>query len=159
MKPARGIPSRPLSIPEFELIGRYFSAPRHTRPDVVLGVGDDAAVLRLPESQEVITAVVAEVEDQDAGKQSPPGELARQALRDGLDQLRACGARPAWFTLALTLPDSRPEWLEPFANTLGEEATQAGVQLVGGDTTRGPLTITLHLYGTRARGVESNLSD
>ena len=99
---------------EFELIQRYFSRLGAARADVLLGVGDDAALLRVPDDAELAAAVDTIV----AGRHFPEGSDARsighRALAVNLSDLAAMGATPAWATLALTLPSADPEWLERF---------------------------------------------
>lgn len=137
---------------EFELIGRYFARAGAQRADVELGVGDDAALLRVPEGTELVAAVDTLVE----GRHFPPGADARsighRALAVNLSDIAAMGAVPAWATLALTLPRADAEWLDGFARGFGELAFAHGVSLVGGDTTAGPLTISVQILGHVPRG-------
>jgi thiamine-monophosphate kinase len=137
---------------EFELIRRYFAHMGATRADVGLGVGDDAALLRVPEGSDLVAAVDTLVE----GRHFPGGADARsvghRALAVNLSDLAAMGAEPAWATLALTLPSADPDWLEGFARGFGELACAHGVALVGGDTTAGPLTISVQILGHVPRG-------
>ncbi len=137
---------------EFDLIRRYFSRIGGARPDVVLGVGDDAALLRMPADTELAATVDTIV----AGRHFPPDSDARsighRALAVNLSDLAAMGATPAWATLALTLPAADPDWLERFSGGFAQLANAYGVALVGGDTTAGPLTISVQLMGHVARG-------
>jgi thiamine-monophosphate kinase len=137
---------------EFDLIRRYFSSLGADRADVVLGVGDDAALLHVPEDSELAAAVDTIV----AGRHFPLGTDARsighRALAVNLSDLAAMGARPAWATLALTLPSADPEWLERFSGGFSELANAHGVALVGGDTTAGPLTVSVQILGHVPRG-------
>jgi thiamine-monophosphate kinase len=132
---------------EFDLIRRYFSRIGAGRADVVLGVGDDAALLRVPSDAELAAAVDTIV----AGRHFPFGTDARsighRALAVNLSDLAAMGATPAWATLALTLPSADPEWLERFSGGFSELANAHGVALVGGDTTAGPLTVSVQIMG------------
>jgi thiamine-monophosphate kinase len=132
---------------EFELIGRYFSRVGVARSDVVLGVGDDAALLCLPPDAELAAAVDTLV----AGRHFPLGSDARsighRALAVNLSDLAAMGATPAWATLALTLPSAEPQWLERFTAGFADLAQAHGVALVGGDTTSGPLTVSVQIMG------------
>ncbi|MGD0501968.1 MAG: thiamine-phosphate kinase [Steroidobacteraceae bacterium] len=137
---------------EFELIGRYFAHMGAARADVDLGVGDDAALLRVPESTDLVAAVDTIVE----GRHFPAGAAARsighRALAVNLSDIAAMGAEPAWATLALTLPRADKEWLDGFARGFGDLACAHGVALVGGDTTAGPLTISVQILGHVPRG-------
>ena len=137
---------------EFDLIDRFFSRPATGRTDVILGVGDDAAVMRLPPDTELVAAVDTLV----AGRHFPPDcaprSIGRRALAVNLSDLAAMGATPAWATLALTLPRADAGWLEDFSAGLLDLAQMHGVALVGGDTTAGPLTISLQILGHVATG-------
>jgi thiamine-monophosphate kinase len=140
---------------EFDLIRRFFldrQAPRAARPDVILGIGDDAAVLEVPPDSQLVAAVDTLV----AGSHFPPHTEARsighRALAVNLSDFAAMGATPAWATLALTLPSADPDWLERFAAGLLDLADAHGVALVGGDTTRGPLTVSVQILGHVPRG-------
>jgi thiamine-monophosphate kinase len=137
---------------EFDLIRRYFARLGAARSDVVLGVGDDAALLRVPEDAELAAAVDTIV----AGRHFPLGSDARsighRALAVNLSDLAAMGATPAWATLALTLPSADADWLEGFSSGLSDLASAHGVALVGGDTTAGPLTVSVQIMGHVARG-------
>ncbi len=138
---------RPLG--EFELIDRYFtrSCAAAARPDVVLGIGDDAAVLRLPENMDLVAAVDTLVEGRHFPHGSTPRSIGHRALAVNLSDLAAMGATPRWATLALTLPRADAAWLEEFSAGLDRLAEAYGVALVGGDTTAGPMTISLQLLG------------
>ena len=139
-----------ITLGEFELINRYFTraaAPRGAESGVVLGIGDDAAVLALPRDAELVAAVDTIV----AGRHFPEATDARsighRALAVNLSDLAAMGATPAWATLALTLPNADPAWLERFSAGLLDLADASGVALVGGDTTRGHLTVSVQILG------------
>ncbi|WP_160152481.1 thiamine-phosphate kinase [Microbulbifer sp. ALW1] len=144
---------------EFELIREYFSSrfqagtqPGHVADGsagngVVLGIGDDCALLAPPPGKLLATSVDTLVADVHFPAKADPYRIASRALRVNLSDLAAMNAQPLWFTLALTLPQSNPEWLEPFARGLAETAHQYGITLIGGDTTKGPLSITIQVTG------------
>jgi thiamine-monophosphate kinase len=140
-----------MDLGEFELIRRFFwrpsRSPAASDEGVLLGIGDDAALLRVPAGADLAATVDTIVE----GRHFPAGSDARsighRALAVNLSDLAAMGATPAWATLALTLPEADAAWLERFAAGLFGLADAYDVALVGGDTTRGPLTITLQLLG------------
>jgi len=143
------------SLGEFELIDRYFVRARSAarrRPDVILGIGDDAAVLRVPEGSDLVAAVDTLV----AGRHFPPNSdaqsIGHRALAVNLSDIAAMGATPAWATLALTLPCADGNWLERFSAGLERLADANGVELVGGDTTAGPLTVSVQILGHVASG-------
>ena len=139
---------------EFELIREYFSSRFQTGAGqgsadktVALGIGDDCALLKPPAGKTLATSVDTLVADVHFPANADPYRIASRALRVNLSDLAAMNAEPLWFTLALTLPQSDPEWLEPFARGLAETAHRYGVTLVGGDTTKGPLSITIQVTG------------
>ncbi|HHM05878.1 MAG TPA: thiamine-phosphate kinase [Gammaproteobacteria bacterium] len=131
---------------EFDLIRRYFSrGPR--RPDAAIGIGDDGAVLRPPAGCELVVAMDTLVADVHFPATARATDVGHKALAVNLSDLAAMGAEAAWATLALTLPRPDPAWLEGFAAGFFALAAEHGVQLVGGDTTRGPLTVTVQAHG------------
>jgi thiamine-monophosphate kinase len=140
---------------EFDLIERYFTHPSsagRVRSDVIVGVGDDAALLRVPAGADLVAAVDTVV----AGRHFPADTDARsighRALAVNLSDLAAMGATPAWATLALTMPSADADWLHGFSAGFTRLADAHGVQLVGGDTTAGPLTISVQILGLIERG-------
>jgi thiamine-monophosphate kinase len=137
---------------EFELIRRYFTRRGARREDVLAGVGDDAALLAAPAAGTLVLALDTLVE----GAHFPAGFDARfvghRALAVNLSDLAAMGADPAWALLGLTIPAADENWLAGFSAGLDALARRHGVALVGGDTTRGPLTVSLALAGSVPAG-------
>lgn len=129
---------------EFELIARYFKRPtRHA----VLGIGDDCALLQpTPGCQMAISSDML-VEGRHFFADVDPFALGHKALAVNLSDLAACGARPLAFTLALALPKADAAWLEPFSRGLLSLADAHDCELVGGDTTKGPLNICITVFG------------
>ena len=134
-------------VGEFELIDRYFRELGARRPDVVLGVGDDAAVLALATGKQLLAATDTLVEGVHFPTGSAPRSIGHRALAVNLSDLAAMGATPAWATLALTMPAPDLQWLQEFAAGFDELARRNDVALVGGDTTSGPLSISVTLLG------------
>ena len=132
---------------EFGLIETYFSKKTPSRPDVILGIGDDAALLRVPSEKLLVAAIDTLVAGVHFPIHTHPFDIGYKALAVNLSDLAAMGAEPAWMTLALTLPYADTEWLEGFSDGLLQLAHQFNLQLVGGDTTRGSLTITVQVNG------------
>lgn len=135
---------------EFEIIERFFAGQRVAHRETELGIGDDCAVLkfaaetRLALTTDTLVAGVHFFPDAD------PERLGHKALAVNLSDLAAMGAKPRWALLALTLPESDPAWLSAFAQGFFRLAERYGVQLIGGDTTRGPLAVTVQALGTLA---------
>ncbi len=137
---------------EFALIRNYFSGLTTVKHGVVLGVGDDAALLRVPSGEELAVTTDTLVAGRHFSEDTPPEDIGWKSLAVNLSDLAAMGAQPRWFTLALTLRLADPSWLEGFARGLRALAQETGVALVGGDTTQGPLSITITAMGTLAKG-------
>ncbi|MGB1807473.1 MAG: thiamine-phosphate kinase [Porticoccaceae bacterium] len=114
---------------------------------MALGIGDDAALLNMPADQQLVVATDTLVESVHFPPQASAEHIATRALCVNLSDMAAMGARPRWFTLALTLPATMAstQWLESFSHGLATVAEQYDIALVGGDTTAGPLTISLTL--------------
>ncbi len=137
---------------EFSLIREYFTTRTHHHPETRLGIGDDAALLQIPTGYQLVVSIDTMVEGVHFLKGTDPGALGHKLLAVNLSDLAAMGAEPRWVTLALTLPENNPQWLEPFSRGLFELAQRYNVDLVGGDTTRGPLTLTLQAHGIVPNG-------
>ncbi|ROR34969.1 thiamine-phosphate kinase [Inmirania thermothiophila] len=136
---------------EFDLIERFFRRGP-ARADVALGVGDDAALLRPPPGCELVAATDTLVEGVHFPAGTDPAAVGHKALAVNLSDLAAMGAEPRWALLALTLPAADEDWLAAFAAGLEALAREAGVALVGGDTTRGPLAATVTVLGSVPAG-------
>lgn len=132
---------------EFELIRRYFARQPITRSDVAAGIGDDAALLRLPSGQQLAVTSDLLVSGVHFFPDVDPIFLGHKALAVNLSDLAAMGAEPAWFMLNLSLPEINSDWLDGFCQGLFNLAQEFNVQLIGGDTTRGPLTIAIEAHG------------
>ncbi|HEY4341833.1 MAG TPA: thiamine-phosphate kinase [Steroidobacteraceae bacterium] len=141
-----------MALSEFDLINRFFSGRGARRDDVVVGVGDDAAVLECPPGSQLVAAIDSLVEDIHFPKDSPARSIGHRALAINLSDLAAMGAQPAWALLALTLPSADAAWLLQFSDGLEALARQHGVALVGGDTTGGKLCVTVQILGFVPRG-------
>jgi len=134
-------------VNEFDLIRRYFAERGVRRADVPLGIGDDAALLTPPPGQSLAVSVDTLHSGVHFAPDTPPADLGHKALAVNLSDLAAMGAEPAWATLALSLPAADEAWLSAFADGFFALAERHGVQLVGGDTTRGPLSVTVQVHG------------
>ncbi|GAA0793904.1 thiamine-phosphate kinase [Marinobacterium sediminicola] len=137
---------------EFELIRRCFMQAKQGA-GVITGIGDDCAVLQVPAGQQLVVSIDTLVEGTHFLPGTPPAEVAYRLLGAAVSDLAAAAATPAWLTLALTLPRGDAAWLEPFAAALAERATELGMSLVGGDTTRGAtLTLSAQVHGLVPEG-------
>lgn len=136
-----------MGISEFDLIKRYFSSGMAVRGDVLLGVGDDAALLVPPAGQTLALSLDTLVEGVHFPATTSPENIGYKALAVNLSDMAAMGAEPAWILLGLTLPSVDEGWLKGFCQGLSQLAAEHQVALVGGDTTRGPLTISVQICG------------
>ncbi|MBJ7221842.1 MULTISPECIES: thiamine-phosphate kinase [unclassified Brenneria] len=132
---------------EFDLIARYFNRVRSSRRDVELGIGDDCALLTVAEKQLLAVSTDTLVSGVHFLPDISPSDLGYKSLAVNLSDLAAMGADPAWLSLAITLPESNSDWLSAYSDGLFELLDYYGMQLIGGDTTRGPLSLTLTIYG------------
>jgi thiamine-monophosphate kinase len=134
---------------EFELIARYFTRPART---AALGVGDDCALLKPPTGLVLALTTDTLAEGTHFLPGTDPRRLGHKSLAVNLSDLAAMGADPRWFLLAIALPAADEAWIEAFAAGMFALAEAQGVELVGGDTTRGPRTITITAIGTLPPG-------
>ncbi|RUR11344.1 thiamine-phosphate kinase [Legionella sp. km772] len=133
---------------EFELIAHFFSERKQgMRDDVVLGIGDDCAVLTLPQDKHLLMSMDTLVQGVHFPETTQASDIGYKALAVNLSDLAAMGGTPAWFSLALTLPTVDKTWLHGFSEGLFGLAEEFNVHLVGGDTTRGPLSLTIQVHG------------
>ncbi len=132
---------------EFDLIAVLRARCAIARDDVVLGIGDDAALLAVPLRQRLAVSTDTLVAGVHFPQDANGYAIGWKALAVNLSDLAAMGAEPAWATLALTLPQTDAAWVEDFAEGFATLARQFRVALVGGDTTQGPLSITVTIHG------------
>ncbi len=137
---------------EFDVIARYFSWDTTATRSVVRGVGDDAAVLDVPADKQLVTSIDTLISGVHFPQHTSAQAIGHKALAVNLSDLAAMGANPAWFTLALTMPEMNNDWLKGFSSGLQSLAQQYGIALVGGDTTRGTLSISIQVMGLVDKG-------
>ncbi|MCG7913951.1 MAG: thiamine-phosphate kinase [Candidatus Thiodiazotropha weberae] len=137
--------------PEFALINQYFKQLTTPRQDVVLGVGDDAALLQVAEDNLLVVSVDTLVSGVHFFEDVAADALGHKALAVNLSDMAAMGAEPSWATLALTLPEVDEKWIAGFCRGFAGLANRFNVSLVGGDTTSGPLSITVQIHGVVAQ--------
>ena len=141
---------------EFDLIAKYFT---DISPDTVvkgqsvtLGVGDDCALLKVPAGMQLAMSMDTLVAGRHFPLDAKPYDIATRAIAVSVSDLAAMGALPVAFTLGLTLPEADSEWLKAFSAGLKVQAEHYGMALIGGDTTRGPLSITVQVHGLLPEG-------
>lgn len=144
---------------EFDLIGRYFSDTGHKRKDVVIGIGDDCAVTTVPENQQLAVTTDTLVAGVHFLKDAPAKSIAYKTVAVNLSDLAAMGAEPAWISLSLSLPDANEQWLTDFVEGLHEITQYYSVQLIGGDTVKGPMSMTITAQGFIPPGSELTRSN
>jgi thiamine-monophosphate kinase len=132
---------------EFSVIENYFKRKTIARSDVVIGIGDDGALLKAPKEQLLVFSIDSLVEGVHFLPKTNAYDIGFKSLAVNLSDLAAMGAEPAWLTLALTMPIIDISWIKDFADGLFFLANQFNMELIGGDTTRGSLTITIQVHG------------
>ncbi|MEJ2402201.1 MAG: thiamine-phosphate kinase [Xanthomonadales bacterium] len=138
-------------MPEFDLIDRLqdrIAAPLSGRGAAcAVGIGDDGAVLDVPAGRQLVVCTDTLNDGVHFPRDTAPRALGHKALAVNLSDLAAMGAEPAWFFLNLSLPREDAAWLDGFADGMGDLASDAGILLAGGDTTSGPLSVTVTALG------------
>lgn len=132
---------------EFNIIDKYFKRSFPRRDDVILGIGDDAAILQCPADQHLLLSTDTLVENIHFLPDINPRDLGYRSLAVNVSDLAAMGAEPAWALLSLTLPNIDESWIESFSAGFFELLTQQQMNLVGGNMSRGPLSITIQIAG------------
>lgn len=132
---------------EFHLIDQFFKSLPRIRQDVVLGIGDDAASVRVEAGMELLVSTDTLVSGVHFLPDWNPYDIAVRSMMVNISDMAAMGAEPCWVTLALTLPEIHSPWLSEFASGLRDSLETYQIDLIGGDTTRGPLAITITILG------------
>lgn len=132
---------------EFSIIEKYFTSQSQPRQDVIIGVGDDCAITKVPANQALATTTDTLVSGVHFLPDTAPSDIAHKALAVNLSDLAAVGAVPAWISLAISLERTDEDWLDEFSDTLARLCEYYSINLIGGDTTRGPLSITITAQG------------
>ncbi len=132
---------------EFDLIKKYFTEQAVNRKDVQLGIGDDCAIVTPPERQKIAITTDTLVAGVHFPLETSAKAIGHKAIAVNLSDLAAMGAEPSWISLAITLPEIDETWISEFCAAVFELCEYYNVQLIGGDTTRGPLSITVTAQG------------
>ena len=136
-----------MSLNEFSLIKRYFADIGDTRITTKLSQGDDAAVIEVPAGMQAVMSMDTLINGVHFPLNTSAADIAYKSLAVNLSDLAAMAATPAWFMLSLSLPDNNESWLHEFSSSLKQVAETFQLELVGGDTCRGPLSITIQITG------------
>lgn len=139
-------------LSEFSLIDKFFKQKKHLNGHTNLGIGDDCALLSIPTGYELAITTDTMVENVHFFADADPAQLGHKLLAVNLSDLAAMGAKPISVTLALTLPRVDENWLRQFSNGFLGLATQFSIDLIGGDTTQGALTLTVQAMGIVPNG-------
>jgi thiamine-monophosphate kinase len=137
---------------EFELIRHFFTEQVVKRKDVLLGIGDDCAILTVPAQQNVVVTTDTLVAGVHFPDDTDPVAIGHKAVAVNLSDIAAMGAEPCWISIAITLPKVDKEWLKSFCDGVFELCEYYNVELIGGDTTQGPLSITITAQGVVPEG-------
>lgn len=137
---------------EFSLINTYFNSIRHLRKDVIFGIGDDAACLHVPSDMDLLVSTDTLVDGVHFRPDWDAYAIASRALRVNISDMAAMAAEPCWVSLALTLPTLDEPWLKRFSEGFADTLQKYNIALIGGDTTRGPLSITITIHGLAPKG-------
>ena len=138
---------------EFDLIEKYCTNLGTSHSDTVLSVGDDAAIVNIPDGFQLVVSVDTMVEGTHFLKGLAPELIAHKLFAVNLSDLAAMGSRPKWATISSTLPRFDEDWSERYTSTLSKVATMYGVEVIGGDTTEGPRSMSLTIMGLTPKGM------
>ena len=141
-----------MPVSEFDIIEQVFKARALTRDNVICGIGDDGAITEVPSGQQLVVSTDTLISGVHFFPDADPFDIGYKSLAVNLSDMAAMAAEPLWFTLALTLPDNSINWAQTYANGLFALANQYNVALIGGNMSRGPLSITITIMGTVPSG-------
>lgn len=132
---------------EFSLIEQYFRDTGVSQQSTKLSQGDDAAVVEVPTGYQLVMSIDTLIAGVHFPEHTSPADIAHKALAVNLSDLAAMAATPSWFLLSISLPDSNESWLAEFSRSLKQMAQKYQIELIGGDTCQGPLSITIQVNG------------
>lgn len=138
---------------EFEIIDYFFKqAYPASQGNLTLGIGDDAAIINVPEDSELVISMDTLVAGVHFFETTSPEDIAYKSLAVNLSDMAAMGALPCWISLSLTLPDNNLDWIKKFSSSFNQLAIEHSLILIGGDLTKGPLSITIQIHGVVPKG-------
>lgn len=132
---------------EFSLINQYFTECGQSAYPIDIDIGDDAAVVSIPSSAQLVMTMDTLIEGVHFPSSTSASDIAHKALAVNLSDLAAMGATPAWFLLSISLPEANEQWLKEFSQSLCHQAKKYAIKLIGGDTCKGALSITIQATG------------
>lgn len=132
---------------EFSIIEEFCQGIGPDHPETILGIGDDAAIVNVPDGMQLAISVDTMVSGVHFFPDADPCKLAHKILAVNLSDMAAMGAQPKWATMALTIPEFNHAWLNAFSDSLKKVAGRFKVQIIGGDTTQGPLNLSITIMG------------
>jgi thiamine-monophosphate kinase len=135
-----------MNTSEFDVIKKFFSFA-NSRDDVILAGGDDCAILSVPENKQLLVTTDTLISGVHFPENTSPENIAYKSIMVNLSDLAAMGATPSWITLAISLPEIDESWLTAFSNEFSSVLSEFNISLIGGDTTKGPLSITIQAMG------------
>ncbi|MCW5589138.1 MAG: thiamine-phosphate kinase [Legionellales bacterium] len=138
---------------EFDLIQQYFAQLGVKNSQVDVGIGDDCAVMQLAPDEQLVFSVDTINQHSHFPSQAKPADIGYRALAVALSDLAAMGATPKWVGLSMCFPEFNPDWLSQFCSGFNELLLQHQCQLIGGDTTQGPLSICVQVFGAVPKGL------
>jgi thiamine-monophosphate kinase len=141
-----------MPLSEFDLIRKYFRSPSGSAPGVRCGIGDDAALVAIPAGMDLALSMDTLVAGVHFQRDATAADIGYKSLAVNLSDMAAMGARPGWALLSLTLPEPDENWLGQFMLGFNELAEKYSVSLIGGDLSRGPLSITIEIHGLLPEG-------
>ncbi len=137
---------------EFEIIQHYFAdESKVCKDNVALGIGDDAAIVDVPDDALLVMSMDTLVEGIHFPVETKPEDVAYKALAVNISDMAAMAAEPKWITLSLSLPEHNPEWLGAFSQSLKHQLSRYSISLIGGDLCRAPLSVTIQIHGLVAK--------
>ncbi len=136
-----------MTFTEFDIIEHYFKTRTKARDDVLLGIGDDCAILQAPKNKQIAVSVDTSVAGVHFPHSTHPKDIGYKSLAVSLSDLAAMSAEPAWVSLSLTLPEADESWLKQFSDGLFELIDEYSLQLITGDISHGPLSISTYVHG------------
>ncbi len=136
-----------MSLSEFDIIKRYFTKPHHKNPSVITGIGDDAAILKVPDGFQLVISADTLVSGTHFTESADPYDIGYKALAVNISDMAAMGARPLYVTMSITLEKNDADWLDAMSRGFFYIADKYSLDLIGGDVTRGPVSICVQIMG------------